>query len=206
MRLTTLSLRSADRQRAVEQLEFVPGRPALDIEVGAEAQGMDGLPDHVLDGAEACQIDDRDDLAGDVRKAVAGAGQHLWRSLDLAGIVGWRRTVRSRRGLRRFRGRPGPRSRRSGGSSGRCSRRRNGCAAQPAIRPAAASGNGVLAAIWARPDRSRTGRFRWRSGGRRAASGRAPARRGELLRAQAFDGIAVDAGDLGRWGGGHAVP
>ena len=44
-----------DHKRAVEQVELVPGRPALDIEVGAEAQGVDGLPDHVLDGAKACQ-------------------------------------------------------------------------------------------------------------------------------------------------------
>jgi hypothetical protein len=45
------------------------------------------LPDHVLDGAKACEIDDRDDLVGDVREAVAGAGEDLWRSLGLAGIL-----------------------------------------------------------------------------------------------------------------------
>ena len=49
---------------------------------------MDGVPDHVLDGADAGQIDDRDHLAGDVRKTVARAGQHLWRALDLAGEAG----------------------------------------------------------------------------------------------------------------------
>ena len=73
MRFTTLSRASPIAERPVEQFEFVPGRPALDIEVGAEAQGMDRLADHVLDGADACEIDDRDDLAGDVREAVAAA-------------------------------------------------------------------------------------------------------------------------------------
>ena len=61
----------ADRERLVEQVEFVPGRPALDIEVGAEPQRMHGAADQGLDRRDAGEIDDRDDLAGDVRKAVA---------------------------------------------------------------------------------------------------------------------------------------
>src|SRR5947208_319592 len=61
---------------------------ALRREVGAEAQGMDRLPDHVLDRLEAAEIDDRNNLAGDVGKPVAGAGENFWRPLDLAGIRG----------------------------------------------------------------------------------------------------------------------
>ena len=49
---------------------------------------MDRRADHVLDGADAGEIDDRDDLAGDVRKTVARAFEHFWRPLDLAGIGG----------------------------------------------------------------------------------------------------------------------
>src|SRR6185436_7709233 len=78
----------ADRKRPVEEVEFVPGRPTLDIEVGAEAKGMDRRAHHVLDGADAAEIDDGDDLAGDIRKTVARAFEHFWRALDLAGIGG----------------------------------------------------------------------------------------------------------------------
>src|SRR4051794_5320566 len=78
----------ADRKRAVEEVELMPGRPALDIEVGAKAQGMDRMADQVLDGAQTSQIDDRDHLAGHIRKTVARAGQHFWRALDPAGKPG----------------------------------------------------------------------------------------------------------------------
>src|SRR5438105_3444074 len=78
----------ADRQRVVDEVEFVPGRPALDIEIGAEAKGMDRRADQVLDGADTGEIDDGDDLAGDIRKTVAGTFEHFWRALDLAGIGG----------------------------------------------------------------------------------------------------------------------
>src|SRR5947209_18514674 len=46
----------ANGERSVEQIEFVPGRPALNIKVGAEAQGMDRRTHHVLDGADAGEI------------------------------------------------------------------------------------------------------------------------------------------------------
>src|SRR5262245_17403272 len=78
----------ADYEGAVDEVEFGPGRPALDIEIGAEAQRMDRHAYHVLDGADACEIDDGDDLAGDIGKAVSGAGEHLWRTLDLTGKDG----------------------------------------------------------------------------------------------------------------------
>src|SRR5262249_23629671 len=72
----------ADRKRPVEQVEFVPRRPALDIEIGAEAQRMNRRADHVLDSADAGEVDDGNDLAGDVGKTVAGAFEHLGRALD----------------------------------------------------------------------------------------------------------------------------
>src|SRR4029078_10419409 len=72
-----LQARIANGDRSVEQIEFVPGRPALDIEVGAEAKRMDRRAHHVLDGADAGEIDDGDDLAGDIRKTVARAFQHF---------------------------------------------------------------------------------------------------------------------------------
>src|SRR5665213_3965763 len=41
--------RVADSNGPVEQLEFVPGRPAADIEIGAETQRMDRQANHILD-------------------------------------------------------------------------------------------------------------------------------------------------------------
>src|SRR6267142_217769 len=46
---------------------------------------MDRRADQVLDGADAGEIDDGDDLAGDIRKTVAGAFEHSWWALDLSG-------------------------------------------------------------------------------------------------------------------------
>ena len=92
----------ADRQRLVDEVEFVPGRPALDIEVGAEAKRMDRRAHHVLDGADAGEIDDGDDLAGDIRKTVAGAFQHLRRSLDLVGKSRGEEVLDRRPALGRF--------------------------------------------------------------------------------------------------------
>ena len=195
----------ADGERPVEQVELVPGRPALDIEVGAEAQRMDGVVDHALDGAQARQVDDRDHLAGDVGKAVARAGQDFGRSLDLAGIAAGEELLDRGPALGGFEVALRPRPRRSGGWSGRGWHRRNGCAAAPAIRPAAASGNAALTAISARPDRSPTGRSRWRSGGRTERLAGGQRRAGERLRGQAFDGIAVNTGDFGGRGRGHSA-
>src|SRR6266568_407939 len=59
-----------DRECLADQVELGPGRPALDVEIGAEAQGMHGAPEHGLDGTDAVEIDDRHDLAGDVGEAV----------------------------------------------------------------------------------------------------------------------------------------
>src|SRR5450432_487692 len=61
----------ANAERPVEQLGLMPCRPAADIEVGAESQGVNRLANHILDGGDAAEIDDRDDLAGDIRKTVS---------------------------------------------------------------------------------------------------------------------------------------
>src|ERR1700689_2579028 len=58
--------RIADGNGSVEQLEFVPGRPAADIEVGAEPQRVDREADHILDRGKAAEIDDGDHLPRDI--------------------------------------------------------------------------------------------------------------------------------------------
>jgi hypothetical protein len=49
---------------------------------------MNRLTDDLLDGGDAAEIDDRDDLAGDIRKAVTIARENLGRSLDRSGKAG----------------------------------------------------------------------------------------------------------------------
>src|SRR5229473_300363 len=61
----------ANAERPVEQLGLVPCRPAADIEVGAESQGVNRLANDILDRGDAAEIDDRDDLPGDIRKTVS---------------------------------------------------------------------------------------------------------------------------------------
>ena len=204
MRFTTLSLDVADRQRVVEEVEFVPGRPALDIEVGAEAKRMDRRAHHVLDGADAGEIDDGDDLAGDVRKAVARAFEHLRRPLDLAGIGRWRRSSRSCAGLRAVSRSPWATIwplwliertllassnwvRRPASHSSRISIRKCGFR-QPFRLGRVEAGGAVLDGVAA-------------VGQQRLAGAQFGA--AELLRGQAFDGVAVDPGDPGGKGGGR---
>jgi len=43
----------SDGERLVEQVEFVPGRPAADIQIGAKSQRMDLLVDDVFDRPNA---------------------------------------------------------------------------------------------------------------------------------------------------------
>ena len=57
-----------DGELPIDQVEFVPCRPALDIKVGAEPQGMHRLAHDVLDRLQAAEIDDRNHLSGEVRK------------------------------------------------------------------------------------------------------------------------------------------
>src|SRR5262245_17556534 len=75
----------ADGDLPAEEVELVPGRPAHDIDVAAEAQRMHGRPDGGLERGDRSEIDDRDDLACDVREAVARCVQDLWRSAQLVG-------------------------------------------------------------------------------------------------------------------------
>src|SRR5260370_5183878 len=78
----------ANGERLVEQFEFVPSRPAADVQIGAKAQRMNRLTDDLLDGGDAAEIDDRDDLAGEIRKAVTIARENLGRALDRSGKAG----------------------------------------------------------------------------------------------------------------------
>ena len=78
--LRHLQPRLADRDLLAEQAELMPCRPALDIEVGAEAQRMHRHANHVLDRRDGRQIDDRHDLGGDIRKAVTFGLEHLRRA------------------------------------------------------------------------------------------------------------------------------
>ena len=71
MRLTTLSRASPIGKLASEQVEFVPGRPAGDIEIAAKAQRIDRRADRGLDRRDRGEVDDRDDLLGHVGEAVA---------------------------------------------------------------------------------------------------------------------------------------
>ena len=82
-----LQPRGADRDLLPEQAEFVPGRPACDVQVGAEAQRMDRHADHGLDRRHGRKIDDRDHLGGDIREAVAvGAASTLGGPRSSAGM------------------------------------------------------------------------------------------------------------------------
>src|SRR5712664_195022 len=104
----------ANGECLVEQFEFVPCRPAADVQIGAKAQRMHRLTDDLLDGGDAAEIDDRDDLPGDIRKAVTIARENLGRSLDRSGKAGCEEPLDGTPGLRQFRGCPVPRWSRSG--------------------------------------------------------------------------------------------
>ncbi len=56
--------------------ELGPGRPSRDIEIGAEAQGIDRSADAALQIAQALQIDHRDIAGGMVGEAVAWGMDH----------------------------------------------------------------------------------------------------------------------------------
>ena len=151
------------------------GQPR-DVDVAAKAQRMDRRADRVFERGDRGEIDDRDDLARDIREAVARRVQHLRRPAQLVGAEGREELLDRGAALGRAqvaaRGlaavvldRPG------------CgSRRRSGCAAWPAARSASASGSAASADSRAPPGRSRTARSRWRRAGRPAAvcAGREP--------------------------------
>ena len=56
---------------ASEQIELMPGRPALDVEIAAEAQRIDRRARGVLQRGDRGEVDDRTHLARDVGEAVA---------------------------------------------------------------------------------------------------------------------------------------
>ena len=213
MRLTTFSRAArSDRDLRVEQIELVPGRPACDVEIAAEAERMDRSAGGVLQRRDRGEVDDRDHLPRHVGKAVArrraapSAGRAVRRRRTP------RRTARSRRGLPACAGRRArPRGFPSGWSACGSSRRRR-CAARPAGRSASASGSAAWADSRAPPGRSRTARSRSHTSGRTARSDGPPARLRQRLGRQPLHRIAVDGLDFRALAGhpdlinGPAVP
>ena len=85
MRLTTFSRARPDRDFRAEQIELVPGRPALDLQIAAEAERMHRCAGGVFQGGDRREVDDRDDLPRHVGKAVAVGAQHLRRAAQFVG-------------------------------------------------------------------------------------------------------------------------
>ena len=75
----------ACRQDLAEEVKLAPGRPTLDIDVGAKAQRMHGNAHQLLDRADRIKVDDRDHLAGDIGEAVPGSMQDFGRPAQLIG-------------------------------------------------------------------------------------------------------------------------
>src|SRR5215467_12991997 len=73
----------ADGDLLPEQVELVPGRPALHIDVAAETQRVHRQPDGGLNCGHGSEIDDRNDLARDIGEAVTRRVQDLRRSPQL---------------------------------------------------------------------------------------------------------------------------
>jgi hypothetical protein len=69
----------------VSGFEFVPGRPAADVDVGAEAQRVHGCTDRAFDRTQRGEVDDRDHLARYVGEAESGRMQHPRWPAQLAG-------------------------------------------------------------------------------------------------------------------------
>ena len=143
MRLTTFSRALGPIAiSCVEQIELVPGRPAFDIEIAAEAQRMDRRTDHILERRDRGEVDDRDHLPGDVGEAVARrraapsaahAIRRRKRSAKNASIA--------RAPLRRAQVAPRGFAFSASGSSACGSPRQTRCAARRAARFSSASGN-----------------------------------------------------------------
>ena len=185
----------ADGDLRVEQIELMPGRPAFDIEIAAEAQRMDRRAGRLLQRRDRGEVDDRDHLPRHVGKAVARRVQHLRRAAQFVGAefreerldrgAPLRRPQVAARGLAIF----------ASGSSACGSLRRTRSAARPAGRSASASGTAAWEDSRARPGRSRTGRSRSHTSGRRARSAGPPASSAAAARASA------PSPDSGGWPG-----
>src|SRR6516164_11457056 len=100
--LDHLQSRFANCERAADQIGLLPRRPTLKIEVGAEAERVDGAADQGFDCLDAREIDDRDDLLGDIRKTVAAAFEQLRRTPELARKIHNEKCLDRRAALGRF--------------------------------------------------------------------------------------------------------
>ena len=78
---------TSDREFLADLIELAPGLPAFDIDIAAEAQWIDRSADHILDRGDRGEVDDRDDLAGDVGEAVAVGMQDSRRSAQFVGAI-----------------------------------------------------------------------------------------------------------------------
>ena len=167
---------------------------------------MDRRTHHVLDGADAGEIDDGNDLAGDVRKAVAGTLEHFGRALDLAGKGGGEEVLD---GLPAFWGLQIAAGRNLAVMVNRKSMARivelGAQAGQPFI-PHQHQEMGLRQPFWL--GRVKTGGAvfdRVAAVGQKRLTG-AKLGAGKLLGGQALDGVAIDPGDPGRLGcGRHAA-
>ena len=75
----------SDREGAAHELELVPRRPSLDMEIAAKAQRIDRRADDRLDGSDRSEIDDGYDLLRHVGEAVPRRVQDLRRPAQLVG-------------------------------------------------------------------------------------------------------------------------
>src|SRR5262249_26782399 len=73
------SCRRANSDFLSEEIKFVPRRPAFDTEIGTEAQWVNWRAGGALKCGHRRQIDDRQNLARDIGKAVAQRGEDLRR-------------------------------------------------------------------------------------------------------------------------------
>ncbi len=69
----------ADADRVADGVVLGPGRPAVDVEVGSEPQGIDRTPDPFLKRANTGEIDDRNLAFRMVGEVMAGGADHLQR-------------------------------------------------------------------------------------------------------------------------------
>src|SRR5262249_14573712 len=76
----SLALREGTSNSPPTEVELVPRRPALDVDIAAEPQRIDRRSRGGLKRDDRGEIDDRNDLAGDIGEAVARRVQELRQS------------------------------------------------------------------------------------------------------------------------------
>src|SRR5262249_3245863 len=79
----SLALREGTSNSPPTEVELVPRRPALDVDIAAEPQRIDRRSRGGLKRDDRGDIDDRNDLAGDIGEAVARRVQELRQSAQL---------------------------------------------------------------------------------------------------------------------------